>query len=748
MGDSGNGGGGGGNYARRDRLRAMEATIRARWAEEKVFEADPDPSKEKYMVTFPFPYMNGRLHLGHMFSVSKADFMAGYQKLQGKNVLFPFGFHVTGMPISAAANKIKNEIEQYGCPPVVPTEEAAAPAKEAEVEAAPTAVKFKSKKTKTARKTGAAKLQWDIMKSMGLTDEEIPKFVEPQAWIDYFTALGEEDLKMVGLHVDWRRSFVTAAGNKFFDQFVRWQFTRLKERGVIDFGRRATIYDVKDKQACADHDRSSGEGVGPQEYTLIKLRVLELPQAILDANPRIAEMLAQGKVFMVAATLRPETMYGQTNCFVLPSGMYGAYEFNVQNTPGASEREAQILLCSERSATNMSYQDPFTDPAQFGEINKIGAIKGVDLIGTPLHAPKAIYERIYCLPLLTISMTKGTGVVTSVPSDAPDDYAALRDWQTDEKLRAKHGVTEEMVAPFNVVPIINIPGMGDTSAVFMCDKLGIKSQKDKKKLEEAKAETYKEGFYKGVMLVGEEDGVKGMKVMDAKDKCKAKLCADGEAFTYYEPEKEVISRSGRECVVAYLDQWFIKYGEENWAKQVREHVSDPTRFTAYSKATRKALLDVIGWLHEWACSRNFGLGTLVPWDEKFVIESLSDSTIYMAYYTISHLLQGRADDRDYNGSDGKGSPLGILPEQMTPQVFDFIFSKKPYPADCGIEEAKLVQLKESFEYWYPMDLRASGRDLVQNHLTMSLYNHAAIWPDQPEMWPKSFFCNGKLHMRI
>jgi hypothetical protein len=40
------------------------------------------------------------------------------------------------------------------------------------------------------------------------------------------------------------------------------------------------------------------------------------------------------------------------------------------------------------------------------------------------------------------------------------------------------------------------------------------------------------------------------------------------------------------------------------------------------------------------CSRSYGLGTDVPWDKQFVIESLSDSTIYMAYYTIAHFLQG------------------------------------------------------------------------------------------------------------
>lgn len=50
---------------------------------------------------------------------------------------------------------------------------------------------------------------------------------------------------------------------------------------------------------------------------------------------------------------------------------------------------------------------------------------GQDLMGVPLTAPNAVYERIYVLPLLTILMNKGTGIVTSVPSDSPDDYTAL-----------------------------------------------------------------------------------------------------------------------------------------------------------------------------------------------------------------------------------------------------------------------------------------------------------------------------------
>lgn len=82
-------------------------------------------------------------------------------------------------------------------------------------------------------------------------------------------------------------------------------------------------------QACADHDRLLGEGVGPQEYTLIKLRVKTEEAAHADTpyvnfldqwSPHAKGPQGERKLFLVAATLRPETMYGQTNCYVLPEG--------------------------------------------------------------------------------------------------------------------------------------------------------------------------------------------------------------------------------------------------------------------------------------------------------------------------------------------------------------------------------------------------------------------------------------------
>lgn len=61
----------------------------------------------KWFGTFPYPYMNGSLHLGHAFTISKVEFAAGFERLRGKNVLFPLGYHATGMPIKVSCLRTK-----------------------------------------------------------------------------------------------------------------------------------------------------------------------------------------------------------------------------------------------------------------------------------------------------------------------------------------------------------------------------------------------------------------------------------------------------------------------------------------------------------------------------------------------------------------------------------------------------------------------------------------------------------------
>ena len=85
---------------------------------------------------------------------------------------------------------------------------------------------------------------------------------------------------------------------------------------------------------------------------------------------------------------------------------------------------------------------------EVGKPELVREIKGEKMIGLACKAPMTSYEIIYVWPMLSIDMEKGTGVVTSVPSDAPDDYAVLVDLQKKKPLREKYGLTDEQVMPF------------------------------------------------------------------------------------------------------------------------------------------------------------------------------------------------------------------------------------------------------------------------------------------------------------
>ena len=684
-------------------------------------EGEEGKPGEKYFANFPYPYMNGLLHLGHAFSLSKVEFATAFHRLLGEKVLFPQGFHCTGMPIKACADKIKREIDTYGNPPVFPVEqeEAPAPAKKDEPAAKADPTKFKATKGKAAAKKGKGATQWDIMRMSEIPAEEISAFADSRHWLNYFPPLAQRDLTAMGCGVDWRRSFITTDVNPFYDMFVRWQFNTLRKQAKVVKATRYAVYSPIDGQPCADHDRASGEGVGTQEYVLIKMQVLELPEAL-----RTACTGKEGKVFFAAATLRPETMYGQTNCWILPDGDYGAYEL----------ANGEVFVMGEHAARNASYQTLF---AEWGKPKCLTTFKGAAMLGTPLKAALAINERIYCLPLLTILMDKGTGVVTSVPADAPDDYMGLMDLKKKPALRAKYGIKDEWVLPTEVIPIIRIPDFdedGETtaSAVHMCEKLGIKSQNDKAKLAEAKHATYLKGFNFGVMMVGAH---KGKKVEEAKPLVKKELVDAGWAVLYAEPEGPVMSRSGDLCVVALTDQWYLTYGEEKWRAQGEACLK---QMETYHPECRAQFEHTLGWLSQWACSRSFGLGTWLPWDDQYLIESLSDSTIYMAYYTVAHLLQTEMY--------GKDRSL-VKPEDLTDEVWDYAFLEGDVPAAVKAGRSSVTQplldaMRREFRYFYPFDLRVSGKDLIQNHLTFAIYNHVAIFPQKH--WPLSYRCNGHL----
>ena len=678
------------SFTRRNRLIEIEKQAQNLWQNSKINEKDVNHNKPKYLVTFPYPYMNGKLHMGHGFTMSKADFICRYKQLKGFNTLFPFGFHCTGMPISASAKRLKEEFDNLG---------------EDELKR-----KWESRKNENTienvniennnEKKNSKLSQYEILRESGVDKKLIKFFQNPEYWLEYFPKKAIKDLKLFGMSVDFRRSFITTKKNPFYDSFIKWQFTKLKERGFLKFGEKPSIFSVKDNQICADHDRTIGEGVKPQKYTLIKLKLEDDAFQIKYENKSI---------YLLAATLRPETMYGQTNCFIKPEGEYGIYKKN-----------NEIIICSERSIKNIKYQN------KKSKIEQLNTIKGEELITKKIKAPLSIYKSLYILPMFNINMEKGTGIVTSVPSDSTDDFATLKDIKKKEKLLKKFKIKPEMLNT-TLTSIIKIPNYSDLSALKAYKDLKIQSPNEKEKLNKAKDLIYTQGYYKGIMNIGD---YKGITVKEAKLKIEKDLLDQNLAEIYYEPEDRCVSRSGDECIVANCDQWYIEYGKEFYKGKIKAFIKSE-KFVCFNDILERSFLEAVEWLEEWGCSRSSGLGTFLPWDEKYLIESLSDSTIYMAFYTFCHLLQ-----KDIEGIET--GVLGIEAEELTTEVWDYILlDKNEYNEKL---EKKFSKLKEEFNYWYPVDLRCSGKDLIRNHLTMSLYNHYFIWGEK--YLPKNFYCNG------
>ena len=119
--------------------------------------------------------------------MSKAEFQVRFQKQTGKNTLFPFGFHCSGSPIPAAAKRLEREIASGK---IVGSED-----------------------TKT---------QYEIMQQLGIPEDKIGEFRDPNHWISYYPPLNKTDLIDFGVAVDWDRSFITTSANPYYDKFVRW----------------------------------------------------------------------------------------------------------------------------------------------------------------------------------------------------------------------------------------------------------------------------------------------------------------------------------------------------------------------------------------------------------------------------------------------------------------------------------------------------------------------------------------------
>ena len=610
----------------------IEKKWRARWGEQKSFEADPD-GREKKFVTVAYPYPNSPQHIGHGRTYTLADVHARYYRMRGFNVLFPMAFHYTGTPILGMARRVEAEDPEL----------------------------------------------LDVLRRIyGVADQDIRTFAEPVKIAEYFHKEIRAGMIEMGYSIDWRREFTTI--DPVYQKFIEWQISSLREKGLIIQGSHPVGWCPKDANPVSQHDTLGDVEPDFTEYVLIKFRF--------------------GKYVIPTATLRPETLFGVTNLWVNPDVTY-----------------RKVLVDGDRwiVSAECAHKLGFLDK----EVTDEGGISGHELAGQMASLPHG-EGRIPILEAGFVEPHTGTGLVMSVPAHAPFDWQALEDLK-------KAG--NELASGITPVSIIATPGYGDLSAREECERLGISGQEDSK-LEEATTEVYGKEFYSGVLRENTGEFA-GQKVAEAKDAVKEWLTEQGHSDVLLElTNAPVRCRCGAECVVKVLaNQWFLNYGDLKWKEKATRCLEN---MSILPQEIRGEFGHVVGWLRERACARQRGLGTKLPWDAGWIVESLSDSVIYMAYYTLAKFV---------NAGELKA---GGLSAEFFEHVFLGAGDAGAVSARTGVGAETLRRIRKEFSYFYPVDARHSGRDLVPNHLTFFVLNHVAIFPQ--ELWPREIVVNGSILM--
>ena len=619
---------------------SMEAKWQARWQEAHLNESERIDGKPKFMIIFAYPGVTGYLHVGHLRGYTYVDAIGRYKRMTGHNVLFPVGTHATGNGGISLANKIARGDE------------------------------------KTV----------DYLLRNGCPQEKLEELKDPMSVVEFFNDVYvSEYWKRFGFLADWRRFTCTLYPD--YGKFIQWQFKKLNEKGYL-------IQKPYYAPACpscgpvavdpSETDISKGGKAETQEYVLLKFR--------------------HGDEFLVAATLRPETVYGQVCFWVNPEVEYRRIR-----------KDGETWIVSPEAAEKLKLQKD--------GIEEAGSISGSEMIGWMCEAPM-IHREIPVFPATFCNPDVGTGLVTSVPSDAPDDWISLEAVKKDPALKEKYGLSQELIDSVVPISIIEMKGYGDFPAKDVIDKMGIEKPGDPR-LVDAKKQVYKDGYHMGRMkaVCGP---YAGMRVEEAKDKMKQAMIDAGEAETFHDLTEEVVCRCGRRVHIRRIDdQWFINYADPELTRITDDHCN---RMDIIPPEYADNVHGVLDWFRERACARlGNWLGTRFPFDEKWIIEAISDSTLYPIYYTISLYANTKQ----------------ILPDQMTEAFFDYVVlgkgDLKDVSSSTGVSEELLEKIRKDVLYWYPLDYNLGGKEHMTVHFPVFLFNHAAILPE--EMRPKGIIVN-------
>jgi len=522
----------------------------------------------------------------------------------------------------------------------------------------------------------------------------VHSFKEPWNLVNYFSSKMVADFKSIGFSLDLSRQFTT--GDKEYNAFVTWQFHKYKQAGYLKQASYPILYCVNDKNAVGEDDIQDADTipVEVQKFTAVKFKLKN-----------------EKDTYLVTATLRPDTIYGITNLFVKPDGEY----IKIKNKNGTEN-----WIISLAAINKLQQQNQFKD-FEIAPEELTNAINADDLIGKEVETPTGSIVPI--LPGDFVELHQGTGIVHSVPAHAPFDLVAIEEVKKNEKTLLKYQGLKEKIEKIKLISVLATPGYSEFPALDLVQKANVKTTKQADVLKKITQQLYKDEFYGGRIVNSGE--FNGLSDEEAKEKLGNWLFKTEKAVPLYEPSRYALCRCGGRVIVATMnDQWFLDFNAKGWKEKSNDCLE---KMKIFPPNYKKQFQDIFAWLDKRPCARRRGLGTQLPFANEWIIESLSDSTIYPAFYTVIKEIRKHK----------------LKPSQLTEEFFDYVFLSKGTAVNVakkiGAKKEDVEAIKEQFEYWYPCDQRHTAIAHISNHLSFYIFAHTAIF--DKKFWPKAITVN-------
>jgi leucyl-tRNA synthetase len=516
----------------------------------------------------------------------------------------------------------------------------------------------------------------DIARNYGLKPEEVSSFTEPIQLEKFIEQKYIDSFKKLNLELDYDSTVATI--DPHYNKFIQWQFRKLKDAGYLkkqpyrlpwctSCGNAVSLDD-----AAADISQGSESRIA--DYSMLKFRSENNNQDIF-----------------VAATLRPETIYGVTNMWFNPDGNY--------------------VRCKVDDETWIISHGIIDQLSGFGK--KVEIIEPVNtksledlILENPINKSK-----LPLIPASFVGTETGTGIVMSVPAHDPHDYFYLRESRPD--------IAEKIFA------IIDLHGYNVPAREIIEPML-----RDKKfsEISDEELDAIKKKLYRmentGTMNSHNGPYV-GMRAQVAREKIKNDMMANNALEIISELTSPAKCRCGTDIIVRKIeDQWFIDYSNLEWKEKTKKAIS---MLTTAPPEYKDELPLIIDWLKERPCIRRNGMGTEFPFEDGWIIEPLADSTIYMSFFPIA---------RKINRNE-------LSLENLNDDFFDYVLLGKgnveQVAKTTSISIDKLTEIKQEFDNTYPLDYNMGGIEHKQVHFPFFLFAHTAIFPEHK--WPKGISLN-------